>query len=179
MKPTITSERGTVLRVGFWHNRFFADSYFGAAGFFSRISSPDFFASSLWEKCPEKSSRKISSKILPNLHNKNPRHISAEGPGQQFTQLQGSLATRRYRTPFPVLCHRFALQPQLQGSLFSLQGWGGVFFDCLIVAGGPRKVKILRAARLQNGTAPEKCLNRYEKWFVKTRKRIRKRIRKI
>ena len=50
---------------------------------FSRIFSPDFFSSFLWEKCPEKSCRKIPGKILQNLFNKNPRHISAEGPGQQ------------------------------------------------------------------------------------------------
>ena len=63
---------------------------------FSRISifgSPDFFADFLagfclpqfcGKKCPEKSSRKIPGKILQNLHNKNPRHISAEGPGQDL-----------------------------------------------------------------------------------------------
>ena len=39
---------------------------------FSRIFSPDFFSSFLWEKCPEKSSRKIPEKILQNLYNKNP-----------------------------------------------------------------------------------------------------------
>ena len=38
----------------------------------------------MWEKCPEKSSRKIPGKILQNLYDKNPRHISAEGPGQDF-----------------------------------------------------------------------------------------------
>ena len=31
---------------------------------FSRISSPVFFSSVLWEKCPDKSSRKIIGKIL-------------------------------------------------------------------------------------------------------------------
>ena len=51
---------------------------------FSLILSPDFFSSFLWgKKCPEKSSRKIPGKFLPNLYNKNPRHISAEGPGQE------------------------------------------------------------------------------------------------
>ena len=59
---------------------------------FSRIfifGPPDFFADFLpgsfsphfcGKKCPEKSSRKI----LQNLYNKNPRHISAEGPGQDL-----------------------------------------------------------------------------------------------
>ena len=36
-------------------------------------------------KCPEKSSGKIPGKILQNLYNKNPRHISAEGPGQTLS----------------------------------------------------------------------------------------------
>ena len=71
------------LRVGFRQSGFFADFYFRAAGFFRgfccRIFSPHFCG----EKCPEKSSRKIPGKILQNLYNKNPRHISAEGPGQK------------------------------------------------------------------------------------------------
>ena len=70
------------VRVGFWQNGFFVDFYFWAAGFFRgfcrRIFSPHFCG----KKCPEKSSRKIPGKILQNLYNKNPRHISAEGPGQ-------------------------------------------------------------------------------------------------
>ena len=70
------------VRVGFWQNGFFADFYFWAAGFFRgysrRICSPHFCG----KKCPEKSSRKIPGKILQNLYNKNPRHISAEGPAQ-------------------------------------------------------------------------------------------------
>ena len=66
-----------VVRVGFWQNRVFADFYFWAAVFF--------LSSFLWDEVPrfrEKSSRKIpGNKILQNLRNKNPRHISAEGPG--------------------------------------------------------------------------------------------------
>ena len=66
---------------------------------FSRISifgPPDFFADFLpgffllifvGKKCPEKSSRKIPGKILQNLYNKNPRHISAEGPAQSVVNL--------------------------------------------------------------------------------------------
>ena len=63
--------------------------------YFSRIfilEPPDFFADFVagffpliivGKKCPpEKSSRKIPVKILQNLHNKNLRHISAEGLGQ-------------------------------------------------------------------------------------------------
>ena len=37
--------------------------------------------------------------------------------------------------------------------------------------------QLLRAACLQNETAPEKLLNRYEKWFEKREKKIRKTIR--
>ena len=73
---------GPIFRVGFWQNGFFADFYFWAAGFFRgfsrRIFSPHFCG----KKCPEKSSGKIPGKILPKLYNKNPRHISAEGPAQ-------------------------------------------------------------------------------------------------
>ena len=76
--------RRQIFRVGFWQNGFFADFYFWAAGFFRgfcrRIFSPHFCG----KKCPEKSSRKIPGKILQNLYSKNPRHISAEGPGQKF-----------------------------------------------------------------------------------------------
>ena len=73
-------------RAGSWQNGFFADFYFWAAGFFRgfcrRIFSPHFCG----KKCPEKSSRKIPGKILQNLYNKNPRHISAEGPNQNKCQ---------------------------------------------------------------------------------------------
>ena len=72
------------IRVGFWQNGFFADFYFWAAGFFRgfsrRIFSPHFCG----KKRPEKSSRKIPGKILQNLYNKNPRHISAKGPAQHL-----------------------------------------------------------------------------------------------
>ena len=62
----------------------FSRIFFLGRRIFSRIFSPDFFSSFLWEKKrPEKSSRKIPAKILQNLYNKNPRHISAEGPGQK------------------------------------------------------------------------------------------------
>ena len=71
--------------IAVWQNGFFADFYFWAAGFFRgflgrRIFSPHFCG----KKCPEKSSRKIPGKILQKLYNKNPRHISAEGPGQHI-----------------------------------------------------------------------------------------------
>ena len=53
-------------------------------GFSRRIFSPHFCG----KKWPEKSSRKIPGKILQNLHNKNPRHISAKGLGLR-DMLQG------------------------------------------------------------------------------------------
>ena len=78
-----------IVRVGFWQNGFFADFYFWPAGFcrgFShRIFSPHFCGT----KWPEKSSRKIPGKILQKLHNRNPRHISAEGPGQVLNSAIG------------------------------------------------------------------------------------------
>ena len=70
------------LRVGFWQNGFFTDFFFLATGFFRgfyrRMFSPHFCG----KKCPDKSSRKITGKILQNFYDKSPRHISAEGPGQ-------------------------------------------------------------------------------------------------
>ena len=60
-----------IFRVGFWQNGFFADFYFWAAGFF-RGFSRRIFSHFCGKKCPEKSSRKISGKILQNLCNKNP-----------------------------------------------------------------------------------------------------------
>ena len=65
------------LRVGFWQNRVFAHFYFWAAGFYIADFVAGFLSSFLWE-----SSGKNPSKILQNLHNRNPRHISAKGPGQ-------------------------------------------------------------------------------------------------
>ena len=80
---------------GFWQNGFFADFYFWAVGFSHgfcrRIFSPHFFCV---KKCPEKSSRKIPGKIRQNLHNKNPRHISAEGPGQKLVPDNARLKCR-------------------------------------------------------------------------------------
>ena len=49
-----------------------------------RSLSPDLFSSFLWEKVPRQFCRKIPGKLLQNLHNKNPRRISAEGPGRLF-----------------------------------------------------------------------------------------------
>ena len=71
-----------IIGVGFWQNGFFTDFSF---------EPPDFcldFVAGLFLhycgiKCPEKSSRKIPGKILQNLYNKNPRQLSAEGPGQK------------------------------------------------------------------------------------------------
>ena len=66
------------VRVGSRQNGLFADFYFSATAFFRGFSRRI-----CGQKCPEKSSRKIPSKILQNLYNQNPRQISAEGPGQQ------------------------------------------------------------------------------------------------
>ena len=96
-----SAEKAARVRVGFWQNGFFADFYFWAAGFFRgfcrRIFSPHFCG----KKCPEKSSRKIPGKILQNWYNKNPRHISAEGPGQQELRFAiCDLKTKRFAMRF-------------------------------------------------------------------------------
>ena len=70
-----------IFRVGFWQDGFFRGFLFSSRRIFSRICRR-IIPRSLWEKkCPEKSFGKIPSKILQNLY-KNPRQISAEGPGQ-------------------------------------------------------------------------------------------------
>ena len=60
-------------------------SFFGPPNLCSQISSPDLFPWFLWEKVPEKSSRKILGKILKTLRNKNSRHMSVDrlGPPQK------------------------------------------------------------------------------------------------
>ena len=84
-RPLGEERDGRYVRVGSRQNRF---SIFGPPDFFwgGGFSPRFFFFSSffVWEKCPEKSSRKIPGKILQILHNKNPRHISVEGPGQDI-----------------------------------------------------------------------------------------------
>ena len=69
------------LRVGSWQNGFSRMFIFGPPDFLA-----DFFSSFLWGKMPGKSSRKIPGKILQNLYNKNPRHISVEGPGKEISE---------------------------------------------------------------------------------------------
>ena len=75
---------GTRVRAGFRQNGFFADFYFWAARFFSRILSPDFFSSFLWEKSAQKNppgkSPAKSSKIYTT---KIPDTFLQRGPGQQ------------------------------------------------------------------------------------------------
>ena len=78
----VICHQASLIRVGSWQNGFFADFYFWAADFFADFVAGFFLLIFMRKKCPEKSSRKIPSKILPNLHNKNSRDISAEGPGQ-------------------------------------------------------------------------------------------------
>ena len=69
--------RPQTVRVGFWQNGFFADSIFGAAGFFSRILSPDFLSSCLWEKVP----RKI---LQENPRQNPPNFIQQKSPTQHL-----------------------------------------------------------------------------------------------
>ena len=84
-KPQIFAETGLSHLLGsdFGRTDFSRISIFGPADFFTDFVagfSPHFCG----KKCPEKSSRKIPGEILQNLYNKNPRHISAEGPGQHL-----------------------------------------------------------------------------------------------
>ena len=59
--------------------------FFGPPDFFMDFVARFVLLIFVGKKCPEKSSRKIPGKILQNLYDKNPRHISAEGPGQDVT----------------------------------------------------------------------------------------------
>ena len=77
------------VRVGFWQNGLFVDFSFWAAGFLRGLSRRIFSHFFCGKKCPETSSRRIPGKILKNLYNKNPRHISAEGPAQEMPQPLG------------------------------------------------------------------------------------------
>ena len=63
--------------------RIFRGFLFLVRRIFSRILSPDFSSSFLWEKVSRKILQEIPGEILRNLHNKNPRHISAECLGQK------------------------------------------------------------------------------------------------
>ena len=91
----ISRDMGPLYSGRFLAERIFCGFLFLGRRIFSRIFSPDFFSSFCWKKCPEKSSRKIPGKILQNLYNKNPRHISAEGPAQ----------TIRYRSDSSLIQH--------------------------------------------------------------------------
>ena len=46
---------------------------------FSRILSPDFFSSFLWDKCPRKILQENHRQKPPKLTQQNPRHISTRG----------------------------------------------------------------------------------------------------
>ena len=59
------------FRVGFWQDGFFAGFHFGPPDL-ARSSSPVFCSSFLWEKCPEKSSRKTPAKSSKSYITKIP-----------------------------------------------------------------------------------------------------------
>ena len=71
-----------VVRADFWQNGFFADFIFRPPDSFADILAGFLLLIFVGKKCPLKSSRKIPGKILQKSSNKNPRHISAEGPDQ-------------------------------------------------------------------------------------------------
>ena len=84
--PSPFSERSHLGEHAKCWGRFLAERIFRGFLFlgrriFSRIFSPDFFSSFLWEKCPEKSSRKIPGKILQKfIQQKSPTRF-CRGPG--------------------------------------------------------------------------------------------------
>ena len=87
--------------VGFWRNGFFADFYFWAAGF-SRISSPDFFSSCLWEKVPRKIPQLNPRQNPPKLiQQRSPTHFCS-GAGPRFPETISSnvLPIRYCRGPY-------------------------------------------------------------------------------
>ena len=95
-KNCLRSSFPNLLGLFFWHNGLFSRIFiFGPPDFFffgfSRRSFSPHFCGKKW---PEKSSRKIPGKILQNLYNKNPRHISAERPGQNTLQDFGGNSLR-------------------------------------------------------------------------------------
>ena len=83
--PAVLSSReflGSVLA-----ERIFGGFYFSIFGVFSRILSPDFFLLiSVGKSAQKNPPGKSSGKILSNVNNRNLRHISAEGPNQEFQE---------------------------------------------------------------------------------------------
>ena len=75
------------VRVGFWQNGFFADFYFWAAGFLRGFCRRIFSLHFCGEKVPRKILQEIPGKILQILYDKNPRQLSAEGPGQHIPDM--------------------------------------------------------------------------------------------
>ena len=88
-------ERGILDQGRFWFlaERIFRGFLFLGRQMFLRILSPDFLI--LWEKVP----RKILHENPKN--NKNPRHISAEGPGHRFITKTPSCPRLPPQTPPP------------------------------------------------------------------------------
>ena len=71
----IRNFRSLNVRVGFGQNGFFADFFFGRR-IFSRILSPDFFSSFLWEKVPRKILQENPRQKPPNfIQQKSPTHF--------------------------------------------------------------------------------------------------------
>ena len=77
-------------------NGFFADFFVWAADFFADFVADIFLLVFVWKKVHRKILQEIPGKILQNLYNKNPRHISAEGPGQDLPFHIASTAARKH-----------------------------------------------------------------------------------
>ena len=79
----------TFLGSVFGRPDFSRNFIFGPPDFCADFVAGFYFSHFCGKKCPEESSRKILGKILQNVHNKNPRHISAEGLGELSLEIQG------------------------------------------------------------------------------------------
>ena len=86
------------FRAGLWQNGFFADFIFGQPDFFADFVAGFFLLIFCEKKCPEKSSKKIPSKILQQLHNKIPdtflQRVRANTFGKLVTIFTWKLVSR-------------------------------------------------------------------------------------
>ena len=111
-----------MVRVGSWQNGFFAELYFEPPDFSSHFVAG--FPSFLWEKCPEKSSRKIPGKILPISTTKIPDTFLQRGRANNGSRNNGwympILLTIWFGSDSLVRRHRLAILAQCNWLLYLL-----------------------------------------------------------
>ena len=73
------------IRIGFWQNGFFRGFLFLSRRISSRILSPDFFSSFLWEKVPRKILQENPRQNPPKFIQQKSPTIFCRGAGQRFT----------------------------------------------------------------------------------------------